>query len=99
MSKLWPSFAACLQTNHAAWRIRSVNVVPLSGAYFAMTDSAEGEMPRGKSQTIRATRKLIEAEALLLHDKDWNLELNLPRATPATFLPLAGAASRKPDSP
>jgi hypothetical protein len=99
MSKLWPSFAARLQATHAAWQIRSVNVVPLSGGYFAMTDPAEGELPRGKPQTIHATRKLVEAEALLLHDKDWNLELNLPRATPATFLPPAGAASRKPDSP
>ena len=40
----------------------------------------------GKVHKIRPTRQLDEAEAHPLQDAFWNWELNLPRATPATFL-------------
>ncbi len=83
--QLWPSFAAALLGSHSKWNVQSVNVVPRSGAFFAMT-AAEGEPPRGKVNTIRTTRQLDEAEAHPLHHASWNWELNLPRATPATFL-------------
>jgi len=87
MSKLWPSFAAALQNSHPAWHIRSVNVVPHSGGFFAMMGVEGKETPTGgKVHKIRSTRQLDEAEAHPLQDAFWNWELNLPRATPATFL-------------
>jgi hypothetical protein len=87
MSKLWPSFAAALQSSHPAWQIRSINVVPLSGGFFAMMGVDGEETPTsGKVHKIRATRQLDEAEAHPLQNEFWNWELNLPRATPATFL-------------
>jgi Family of unknown function (DUF6624) len=52
-----------------------------------------GEAPSGgKVHTIRATRQLDEAEARPLADEAWDWELNLPRATPATFLATPSAA-------
>jgi hypothetical protein len=93
-SKLWPSFAAALQAGHSTWRVQSVNVVPRSGGFFAMMAVEGGEPPSGgKVHTIRATRQLNEAEAHPLADEAWNLELNLPRATPATFLATPSAAA------
>jgi hypothetical protein len=83
---LWPSFAAVLQSNHPTWRVRSVNISPYSGGYFN----------GGKVNTF-AGRPLDEAEARPTPEGDWDLELGLPRATPATFLatPINPAA---PDS-
>ena len=39
--KLWPSFAAALANNQPTWRVRSVNVVPHSGGYFAMVATGD----------------------------------------------------------
>jgi hypothetical protein len=87
LSKLWPSFAAALAKSNPTWRVRSVNVVPQSAAYFALSRVQGGEAPAGgKVEAIRSTRKVVEAEAHAVNDADWNWELNLPRVTPATFL-------------
>ena len=41
-SKFWPSFAAALENVHPTWRVKSVNVVPHSGGYFASVSSGDG---------------------------------------------------------
>jgi hypothetical protein len=65
--------------------VRSVNVIAHSGGFFAMV--SEGDKPPvARVQTIRSKRQLTEAEAHALHDNSWDCELNLPKATPATFL-------------
>jgi hypothetical protein len=71
----WPSLAAELRSNHPTWRIRSVNVVPYRGAYFN----------NGKVNQI-TPRPLDEAVLRATPDGDWDYELDLPLATPATFL-------------
>ena len=96
LHKLWPSFAAGLQTGHSAWQVRSVNIVPRGGAYFA-TVSIDGGPPKAGIHTIRAARELDQAESHPLADDHWNWELNLPNATPVTFL--AEPAILPPASP
>ncbi len=71
----WPSFAAALQSNHPMWRVRSVNVVPYRGGYFN----------NGKVNNIKP-RPLDEAMLHAPAGGDWDYELDLPHATPATFL-------------
>ncbi len=83
---MWPSFAAVLKNDHAAGRVRSVNVAAYSGGFFAMIAPADGGPPRGGVHAIRAQCKLDEAEAHLTPAGDWDLELGLPHATPATYL-------------
>jgi hypothetical protein len=85
IGKLWPSFAARLRSDLAGRQVRSINVVPHSGGYFAMTASDDGKTATGV-QTIRGMRKIEEAEVKPLENQWWDWELNLPRATPATFL-------------
>jgi len=83
--KLWPSFAARLRSDLAGRRVCSVSVMPHSGGYFAMTTTDDGKTSVGV-QTIRGPRKIEEAEAHPLDNEPWDWELNLPHATPATFL-------------
>jgi hypothetical protein len=85
LGELWPSFAARLRNDLAGRQVRSINVVPHSGGYFAMTASDDGKASVGV-QTIRGMRKIEDAEAHPLGNQWWDWELNLPRATPATFL-------------
>ncbi|HEV3341436.1 MAG TPA: hypothetical protein VG125_13790 [Pirellulales bacterium] len=85
-SKLWPSFAAGLRRNLAGQRINSVNVVPHDGGHFGTTSSDDGKTFSVGVQPIRAAQKIEEAEAHPLDKQWWDWELNLPRATPATFL-------------
>lgn len=85
MKKFWPSFAAALASEHRAWRVRSVNVVPHSGSFFAMLSSGDGP-PQVGVHPIRSTRHFDEAEVRALGAGDFDWELNLPRATAATFL-------------
>jgi hypothetical protein len=91
MNKLWPCFAAQLAMNRPSWRVRSVRVVPHSGGFFAMM-SVEGEPDptEGKVHPIRSTKRLDEAEAHPLTDAPYDWQLDLPRATPATFLTTPG---------
>ena len=84
IGKLWPSFAARLRSDLARRRVCSVNVVPHSGGYFGVTLSDDGKTSVGV-QTIRGP-KIENAEAHPLNGQPWDWELNLPRATPATFL-------------
>lgn len=91
LRKLWPSFAAALEGDQPTWKVRSVNVVAHSGGFFAMVSEGD-EPPVAKVQTIRSRRQLKEAEAHALHDDAWDWELNLPKATPATFLTTSGGA-------
>jgi hypothetical protein len=85
LSKLWPSFAAALQIGHPAWRVRSVDVVPHGGAFYAMLSSDDAAAKAG-IHPIRSKRRLDEAEARALEKQMYDWELNLPHATPATFL-------------
>jgi hypothetical protein len=72
---LWPSFAAVLQSSHPTWHIGSVNISPHSGGFFN----------GGKVNTVKGHR-LDNAEVRPTPEGSWNLSLDLPRATPATFL-------------
>ena len=83
--KLWPSFAAALQIGHLTWRVRSINIVPHSGGYFATISEDDGP-PKTGIYTIGGMRQLDEAEAHRLDGDHWTWELNLPHATPVTFL-------------
>ncbi|HWB13258.1 MAG TPA: hypothetical protein VG826_28790 [Pirellulales bacterium] len=85
VSKLWPSFAARLRSDLTDRRVSSVNVMPHSGGYFAMTATDDGKTSVGV-QTIRGTPRFQEAQAHPLENQWWDWELDLPRATPATFL-------------
>jgi hypothetical protein len=87
MNKFWPSFAAQLATSHPNWRVHSINVVPHSGGFFAMM-SVEGEPDptSGKVHPIRSSKRLDAAELRPLSGAAWDWQLDLPRATPATFL-------------
>jgi len=87
MNKYWPCFAAALAVNHPEWQVRSVHVVPHGGSFFAvMSVEGKDEPLEGKVHPVRSKRRLAEAEAHASTDAPWNWELNLPRATPATFL-------------
>ncbi|HEV2970514.1 MAG TPA: DUF6624 domain-containing protein [Pirellulales bacterium] len=74
LSALWPSFAAVLQSEHADWRIRSINVQSHRGGFF-----------NGGKVNKLGGPALDHVEAHSEHDGDYSLELALPRATPATF--------------
>jgi hypothetical protein len=97
LRKLWPSFAAALAGNNPTWKVRSVNVVAHSGGFFAMVSEGD-EPPVAKVQTIRARSQLKHADAHAVRDSSWDWELNLPKATPATFLamPSTGPPVSKP---
>jgi hypothetical protein len=75
MGELWPSFAAALQRDHAVGRVHSVNIRPHGGGYFN----------GGKVNRVGGP-PLDKAEAHLTPDADWDLQLDLPFATPPTFL-------------
>jgi hypothetical protein len=85
IGKLWPSFAAKLRSDLPGRNVCSINVVPHSGGHFAMM-SSDGKTYSVGVQTIRSRRKIEDAEAQPLDKQWWDWELNLPRATPATFL-------------
>jgi hypothetical protein len=87
MNKFWPCFAAQLATSHPDWRVRSINVVPHSGGFFAMMSVDGGPEPTGgKVHPVRSTKRFDEAELRPLSGAAWDWQLDLPRATPATFL-------------
>lgn len=71
----WPSFAAVLKRDHPNWQMRSINVQAFSGEYF-----------NGGKVNKFSERPLDKVESRPTPDRDWNWELNLPRATVATFL-------------
>jgi hypothetical protein len=86
MNQLWPCFAAKLAMDHPDWRVRSINVIPHSGGSFAMASTErEPEPTEGKVHLIRSKRRLDEAEAGARTGGGWDWQLDLPRATPATF--------------
>ena len=63
--------------------MQSVNVQAFGGEYFN----------GGKIQTF-SKRPLEQAEMRRTPDAEWDAELNIPTATVATFLRLAGGQSR-----
>ena len=71
----WPSFAAVLKQDHPHWQLRSINVQAFGGEYFN-----EGKVNKFNE------RPLANVEARRIEKGDWDWELNLPRATAATFL-------------
>ena len=83
--KFWPSFAAALASEHRDCRVRSVNIVPHSGGFYGMV-GGEGEAPKAGVQPIGSDLELTEAEAHALEGQLYDWVLNLPCATPATFL-------------
>ena len=74
-TRWWPSFAAVLQSSQPRQPVTSIYVDPKSGHCFGdgKVNDFGGE-PNG------------EAEARLLENAAYNLKLNLPHATAATFL-------------
>jgi hypothetical protein len=87
LNKFWPCFAAQVATSHADWHVRSINVEPHAGGFFAMMSVEGGPEPTGgKVHPIRSSKRLDEAEARPLNRAAWDWQLDLPRATPATFL-------------
>jgi hypothetical protein len=84
---LWPSFANVVQSSRDSLRVRSVNVVPCSGRYFAMATTDDQPAGRGAPVVVRSRRQVREAEFQLTPQGKWNAELLLPEVTPATFLP------------
>lgn len=83
--KFWPSFAAALASEHRDWRVRSINILPHSGGFYGMVGD-EGEAPKAGVQPIGSDQKFTEGEAHALEGQPYDWVLNLPRATPATFL-------------
>lgn len=74
-SKLYPSFAANLQTAHPTWRINSIDLNPHVGEFY------------NSGKINKMTDKPIdEPVARELANQDWNLNLDFPKATAATFL-------------
>jgi len=71
----WPSFAAVLKRDHPNWQMRSINVQSFSGEYF-----------NGGKVNKFSERALAKVEMRQIANADWDCELNLPRATAATFL-------------
>ncbi len=41
-TRMWPTFAAALKSQHPSWRIHSIRLVALSGGYFGMTSDEHG---------------------------------------------------------
>lgn len=82
--KLWPSFGGRLRSEIVGRQVRSINVAPHSGGHFGMTESDDGKTSVGIQKI--GGRKIDEAEVQPLDKQPWDWELNLPRATPATFL-------------
>jgi hypothetical protein len=75
ISALWPSFAAVVQRDHPVWKVSSVNIRFHSGGFFN----------GGKVNSIKES-PLDKAVLRPVLDGDWKFELDLPHATPATFL-------------
>jgi hypothetical protein len=75
LAKLWPSLAGNLKQGQPAWRVSSVNITFCSGAFFN----------GGQVQTING-QPLEHAVVRSAGQTEWNLELSLPKASPATFL-------------
>lgn len=75
LTKLWPSFAAALKSKKPNWHVSSVNVVPHRGGYFNA-----GKVNRINNQAIE------QVTFQRLKEGDWNFQLDLPVATPATFV-------------
>lgn len=85
LHKLWPSFAAELAQTNPTWKVKSVEVVLHSGTVFAML-AEDGKPPVAKVHTLSIRKKLKEAEIHPLKEAWWDWQLDLPKATAATFL-------------
>lgn len=75
LKALWPSFAAVLKRDQPRWHVSSVNVQAFGGRYF-----------NGGKVNKFGERPLAKVEARPTTEADWDWELNLPRASAATFL-------------
>lgn len=75
LKNLWPSFAAVVKREHPQWQVRSINVQAFVGEYF-----------NGGKVRKFGERPLTKIEARPTAGADWDWELNLPRASAATFV-------------
>ncbi len=75
IKRLWPSFAAALKSQKPNWQLGSVNIVPHRGGYFN----------GGQVHPING-HAIEQVEFKRLEEGAWNFQLELPVATPATFL-------------
>jgi len=75
LAAFWPSFAAKVMEDDPKLRARSVNVQAFGGEYF-----------NGGKVNQFTPRPLEKVEARPTPNSDWDWELNIPRATVATFL-------------
>jgi hypothetical protein len=89
----WPSFAAAIEESRPDWKIFSVHVEPLGGAAFNTISGPHG-FDTGVHK-IYARRTIHEAEAYPLNDSSWDYQLDLPKATPATFLATPTTAAQE----
>src|SRR5205807_2309480 len=85
VTKIWPSFAAAVQIDNPGWRVRSVRIEPHGGTYFATISTDKDPTPKSGIHSIRSKKVVEEAIARPLTDEYWNWQLDLPRATAATF--------------
>ncbi len=84
LTRLWPPFAATVKAQRPAWRVRSVNIDFSRGAFFN----------EGQARPIRSPRPIEEPVVRPGEGSSWDLLLDLPEATPATFLPRNAAAPK-----
>ncbi len=75
ISLLWPTFCALLADRHPDWRIKSV--------YFRFHS---GELFYDGKTYPQWGPAIDQAGAKLLDNGDWNMQLDLPKCTPATYL-------------
>lgn len=87
IADLWPSFAANVQSAYPQKRVLSLDIEPQQGSYF-----------NGGQVNPFTGAVLAQAKTRHRPTDDWDLELGLPVATPATFLapPSAHAAAPVP---
>ena len=86
LKPLWPSTAAVLARDHPEWRIRSINVQAFGGEYF-----------NGGKVNKFSERPLEKVEIHQTANADWDVELNLPRATATTFLQTPASMVAQPE--
>jgi hypothetical protein len=73
-SAYFPSFAANLQTGHPTWRINSINLNPHVGEFY-----------NGGKINKMSDKPIDEPIAHVLANRDWNLDLDFPKATAGNF--------------
>lgn len=83
---LWPSLASLIAKEHPELTIKSIDIVPCSGSYFAAKKLDSEGAVIGEVHQIRGGPDIDVAEAKPLQGGFWDWEVYLPRVTPVTFL-------------